>query len=675
MTLAHIDELVKKVADPQLRAALEQQVATLTSRKQFGLVFQEHSPESVRLPQQRIRTGDKVELRENKESATYHVLSTKASLDVATVVEVDDAGETVGEPQDILKSDLVVIKPFGDPVYPGLRQVGEAGSAKPGQPTHVVINGENFHALQALEYTHAGKVDLIYIDPPYNTGAADWKYNDKYIDGNDSYRHSKWLSFMEKRLRIAKSLLKETGVIVLAIDDNEHHRLRMLADQIFGEENFLANITWQGSVKNDARFSAGGVDYMLVYALSRDTLVDADVKWREEKEGLEEILEAASRFWKESGHQSSDATNRMKAWWRAERSRFASGLFEYKEIDDQGRLFRFDNISSASGASRKFDVMHPITGRPVLLPSRGWGASESKMKEWIRDGKVYFGPDHTTSPRFKRFLHETNLQTIKPSFEMKRTQAALHLERILGDKRFPFPKDHEVLMRWFRLASPRNAIIVDFFAGSGTTAESVIRLNAEDGGTRQAILITNNELAKAEDTTLRKKGLAPGNSEYEAMGVFHHVTKPRISTILTGIREDGSKYSDGIDGQAAAFFDLTYEDENLVSLGNRFEAIAPLLWMQSGATGDLIAKRSDTATGGDGYSVPVDGNYAVIFDTDLAGEAITMIALHGSIKQVFIVSDSDSDYRAVTAKLPGDLKNTAVKLYSSYLRSFEINRG
>jgi adenine-specific DNA-methyltransferase len=265
--MAHIDDLVKQVSDPQLRAALMQQVSTLTSRKQFGLVFQEHSPESVRLPQQRVRTGDKVELRESKESSTFHVISTKASLDAATVVELDGSGETVGEPQDMLKSDLVVVKPFGDPVYPGLRQVGEAGSAKSGQPTHVVINGENYHALQALEYTHAGKVDLIYIDPPYNTGNSDWKYNDKYIDSTDAYRHSRWLSFMEKRLRIAKRMLKSTGILFLSIDDREHARLKMLCDQIFGPRNFVANFVWRTDGKTDNQATVKpNHEYILMYA-------------------------------------------------------------------------------------------------------------------------------------------------------------------------------------------------------------------------------------------------------------------------------------------------------------------------------------------------------------------------------------------------------------------------
>lgn len=671
--MAHIDDLVKQISDPQLRAALAQQVATLTSRKQFGLVFQEHSPESVRLPQQRIRTGDKVELRESKESATFHVISTKASLEVATVIELDESSETVGEPQEMLKTDLVVVKPFGDPVYPGLRQVGEAGIAKPGQPTHVVINGENYHALQALEYTHAGKVDLIYIDPPYNTGAADWKYNDKYIDGSDSYRHSKWLSFMDKRLRIAKSLLKDTGVIVLAIDDNEHHRLRMLADQVFGEQNFLSNITWQGNIKNDAKFSGGGADYMLIYSKDKERLVEFGRTWREKKEGLDQILEAGKHCWNNSKGNPIEATEQMKKWWLTKKSDFSPGLIEYKFIDEEGFVYsKSRTVDFPGGGGPKYDVMHPITGNLIKPPSNGWRASESTMKEWIKEGILIFDESDQKLPTIKRRLVDNDIAAPYPTFKADRRGAANRLSKMLGEKRFPFPKDDLILSRWFRMIAPKDAVIVDFFAGSGTTAESVIRLNAEDGGTRQAILVTNNELAKTEDSALRKRGFIPGDAEYEAMGVFHHVTKPRISTVLTGVREDGSKYSDGIDGQDAAFFDLTYEDENLISLGNKFDAIAPLLWMQAGATGTMIRNVSDVSRGGNGYEVPVDGTYAVIFDTDTAGKAIT--ELHDGIKQVFVVTDSDNDFRAVVAGLPRELQKNAHRLYANYLRSFEINR-
>jgi adenine-specific DNA-methyltransferase len=217
-------------------------------------------------------------------------------------------------------------------------------------------------------------------------------------------------------------------------------------------------------------------------------------------------------------------------------------------------------------------------------------------------------------------------------FNLGSTEKSGNILKAMG-LNFPYPKPVD-LISYLASFAPKDSVIVDFFAGSGTTAEAVIRMNAADDGSRQCLIVTNNELSLNEDEKLRSKGYRPGDTEYEAMGVFNSVTMPRVKTVLTGEREDGSRYSDSIDGQSAAFFDLTYEDENLISLGNKFEAIAPLLWMQSGATGELIAKRSDLDKGEDGYSVPVDGNYAVIFNTEAAAYAIE--ALHDGIKKVFI---------------------------------------
>jgi adenine-specific DNA-methyltransferase len=674
--LAHIDDLVKQVGDPQLRAALMQQVSTLTSRKQFGLVFQEHSPESVRLSQQRVRTGDKVQLRESKESATFHVISTKASLDVATVVELDESGETVGEPHDMLKADLVVVKPFGDPVYPGLRQIGEAGAVKSGQPTHVVINGENFHALQALEYTHASKVDVIYIDPPYNTGNDSWKYNDNYVDNDDAYRHSKWLSFMEKRLKIAKALLTEEGVVFISIGEDENARLKLLCDSVLGEQNFITNFVWEktqhfGRQKVNSYSNA---DFILAYGKNlrnngvRETLVE----------------KVKSEFEDAPLYNRSNPINTLT---------FAPGTV---------KVNLKDGVYSES-TDEKYVLESPVIVRdgnnvnPLVLSFRSRWSQKRVTEEigkgssfWVKSGNfairaIYAdGKKSNESPRQIIFTNTNNLSRATSRFNSKvgvNEGGTSELTTILGrEEQFTYPKPVSLMTYLISLyysaskkAHPKDIVVVDFFAGSGTTAEAVIRLNAADGGTRQAILVTNNELSKYEDARLCSLGFAPGDTEYEAMGVFHHVTKPRISTILTGVREDGSTYSEGIEGQSAAFFDLTYEDENLISLGNKFEAIAPLLWMQSGATGELIAKRSDLAKGEEGYSVPVDGNYAVIFDTEAAADAIE--AIHDGIKKVFIVTDSENDFKAVTANLPGNLRNNAQRLYSSYLRSFEINRG
>lgn len=711
--MAHIDDLVKKVGDPQLREALAEQVRTLTDRTEFGLTFQRHLPESVRLPEQRIRRGDLVELRdEAKGGPRYRVVTAKAEDQAVAVVALDSAGEPVGAPEGKLRSDLVVVKLFGEPIYPGLRQVGEAGAASPGQPTHVVVAGENFHALQALEYTHEGRVDLIYIDPPYNTGAADWKYNDRYVDSADSYRHSKWLSFMERRLKIAKRLLTPTGVVIMAIGDDEHHRLRMLADQVLGEENFVSNVVWSGGRKNDSRLVSNSADYMLIYAASRSTLRDRGTLWRESKEGVPAILQAGDAAWEgalqeafeevsaelastagDSEGTSLDAlvdalpprkrfevrqraseiaTSRFRAWWKSvPKDHPAQGSKHYNFIcGDTGRVFFPDNMRAPESRPNRCrtPLTHPLTGQPCKVPPNGWMCEEATLFRLESENKIYFGGDHNRIPNMKRYLDESTSQVPESTFSRDRRIASKQLQEVLGDKRFPNPKDHEILARWFRTIAPKDGVILDFFAGSGTTAEAVIRLNAEDGGTRQCILVTNNELSKAEDAKLRKQGYRPGDADYEALGVFHHVTKPRVSTVLTGLREDGSRFSEGIDGQAAAFFDLTYEDENLVALGRRFEAIAPLLWVKAGAAGAMIEKMDEV-----GFSAPEDAKYAVIFDTDTAPRAVA--ALHDGIELVYIVTDSDADFRRTVSTLPRRLQPTAQRLYSTYLRSFEINRG
>jgi adenine-specific DNA-methyltransferase len=211
MIRSELDVLLDKVQDEALSAELRTQIDRLKQRRSFGLVFERHIPERVRLPQHPIRVGSQVVSRDDDDSPTYEVLAIDGGS--ATIQRVRDpdgayltAPEHRGESELAPLDSLVVISDFGEPVLPGLRHVGsvERGGDK---PYHIVINGENHHALEALRFTHAGKVDCIYIDPPYNTGARDWKYDNDYVDDTDAYRHSKWLAFMERRLKLAKDLL------------------------------------------------------------------------------------------------------------------------------------------------------------------------------------------------------------------------------------------------------------------------------------------------------------------------------------------------------------------------------------------------------------------------------------------------------------------------------------
>ena len=239
--MSRLSNLLRQVEtlDPQLAANLKLEMEALSERRAFGLNFERHIPETVELPGRPVRRGDKVRFlpeRSEKPSSVdrrlWRVGRIRRTNDgrVADLIRQDPEAEhqTVSRAVD----NLVVVAEFRDPIYPGLVSTGkvERGGDK---PFHTVINAENFHALQVLLYTHEGKVDAIYIDPPYNTGARDWKYNNDYVDSDDAYRHSKWLAMMERRLKLAKRLLNHESVLIVTIDEKEYLRLGLLLQQVF----------------------------------------------------------------------------------------------------------------------------------------------------------------------------------------------------------------------------------------------------------------------------------------------------------------------------------------------------------------------------------------------------------------------------------------------------------
>lgn len=223
-------------------------------------------------------------------------------------------------------------------------------------------------------------------------------------------------------------------------------------------------------------------------------------------------------------------------------------------------------------------------------------------------------------------------------------------------------------MRWIRLSAPKDAVILDFFGGSGTTAEAVIRLNAEDQGTRQCILVTNNELSAKDDAALRKAGHQPGSAEYEAKGVFHHVTKPRVETVVTGVRQDGSTYSAGLPANVE-FLDLTYLEESRVHAGLEYERLAPLFWLKSGAVGPVVQR----TTGTDAYEWNEESSMAVLFNAGKAAElAVLLTTKPNQVKHVFIITDSP-EQGDLAGEAFGD-EITVEPIYGSYLDAFQINR-
>ncbi len=675
--MSRLNDLLRRLetTDPALAKDLRQEYDALADRRAFGLNFERHTPEVVQLPGRKVRRGDKVHVlpeRGTNPTAENSRLWRVVSIDRARTAPVVSLEALEGDLEEVAEAaleDVVVAAEFRDPIYPGLVSTGrvERGGDR---PFHTVINAENYHALQALLFTHRGQVDCIYIDPPYNTGNEGWIYNDKYVAEDDHYRHSKWLAFMERRLLLAKELLKPTGVIIVAIGEEEHHRLRMLMDQVFESQNFLANVVWQGNVKNDAQYTGAGLDYMLIFARDEAVLRQSKRPWREVKPGLDDVLQAAAQAWEGSGHDPVAATAAMKAWWKSlPKDHPALAIKHYNGVDGSGRpgsvYYPGPLMETAGNKVRYVDPIRHPNGRLCPVPKSGWRVSPAVMEGMIREGRIHFGKDENSLPQKKVYLDDVSTSVVSPVFRADRRSAGKRLQHLLGDKRFPFPKDEGVLSRWLGIAAGADSIILDFFGGSGTTAEAVMRLNEADGGRRRCILVTNNEAAAADAKKLRKMGRRPGDPEWGARGVYEYVTKPRVETVVTGTRPDGSTYSDGLK-QNVEFFTLTYEAPLAVSSHRQFAKIAPLLWMRTGSTGRRI---EDLSTGWD-----VADTYGVLADLDQTDAFVKAVAAAGdAVTTVFVVTDEDRLFQTVVRALPPHVET--IRLYEAYLRNFEIEAG
>ena len=375
-------------------------------------------------------------------------------------------------------------------------------SSEADAPNHILIEGDNLEALTALSYSHEGKIDVVYIDPPYNTGNKDFIYNDKFINLDDSFKHSIWLSFMDKRLRIAKRLLSHSGVIFISIDDNEQANLKMLCDEIFKEKNFIAQMIWQQGKKHIGSFIGINHEYMLVYAKNKDYINDNSNKWKQKKEGLHEIYNEFEKLQNLYGNDYSKIEKAMKEFFSqySENSPIYSSK-HYSRVDKRG-LFFADNISQGTGNGPRYDILHPITQKPVKKPAGGWRYSKDTMQKLLDEDRIFFGEDESKVPCRKRYLKETEYELPSSVFYKDGRGASKELEQILGKSIFNNPKDRNIISNILNFRN--NYIILDFFAGSGTTLHATMELNAKDKGKRQCILITNNENNICEEITYQR---------------------------------------------------------------------------------------------------------------------------------------------------------------------------
>lgn len=663
---SQLDALVERVSElsPKLADDIKTQLRHAARDRSFGLVFNRHMPEMVELYGRTVRRGDKV--RVIGEQSLYSVTNLRGRGEDRAAHLVPVSG---GESRDALTADLVVVADFDDPIYPGLKSTGriERGGDK---PFHTVINAENFHALRALQFTHHTKVDCIYIDPPYNTG-GDLTYNDKRVAREDANRHSKWLSFMERRLLLAKELLTPTGVIIAAIDDNEHAYLKLLMDKVFGEQNFLANIVWDAPGTNSGKTAVGGVDYMLVYASDAAAHLTSlpEGRWREPRSGQQEMLDVVSEVLS-AGGTPHDAERRLKAWVSVARAngRIPPGAAMFNKVDADGRIFR---LADLTGPSERPNLTYPITdpaSGKVYAPSGGgrtaWRWSKDRMEQAIREGRIHFGG---SIPSQKRFLEEQLGTSPGVTFYAARSRGTRALEDVFKERRFDFPKDTTVLARWIGIVTGNkpDAVILDFFGGSGSTMHAVMEMNAADGGRRQCVLVTNNEVNAATEKDLIRAGHRKGTPEWDAQGIHARVTRPRIETVVTGVREDGSRYSDGM-AENVEFFTLTYEDAERVRLDMAYEAVSPLLWLRAGASGERITKPANDV----GYTIT--DTYAVLFNPD-RWKPFTAALRGKDVRCVYVVTDIDAVFDSVRNHLPAGVD--AVRLYEDFLSTFKFTTG
>ena len=383
-------------------------------------------------------------------------------------------------------------------------------SENPLDHNNLIIHGDNLHALKALLPRYAGQIKCIYIDPPYNTGNENWAYNDNVnspllqewlrkqspVDGEDLERHDKWLCIMWPRLQLLKDLLSDEGVIFVSIDDNEQHHLRMLMDEVFGENNFIASFVWEGTAKNDARFVSVGHDYVLAYAKSFAQVKENTNRWRVQKEGIDNIYKQAEALKKKHGSNYGAISNHLKEWYRSlQRNHKSWQHRHYSWVDEKGVHFASD-MSWPEGGGPRYEVLHPVTNKPVTIPARGWVFPHKETMEGaIQANRVHFPSDEKGVPNLKRYLHETSGQVLASVFYQDRRAAHQHLARILPERKFEYPKDERVIGRLIEIVTSNDDIVLDSFAGSGTTAQAVITLNKEDGGNRKFILVECEDYA------------------------------------------------------------------------------------------------------------------------------------------------------------------------------------
>lgn len=742
--MAAINDLIRLIEDKNLRERLQQEVAHLSKQKKFGLVFEDHIPECTPLYGVVIRKGSLVAVKGEDIRDVYWVFAISGGT--AAVIN-----KTTGEKSERPLETLVVVAQFGEPIFPSLIHIDRVTNAPDSGLWHTLIEADNFHALQLLEYLYPKQVDCIYIDPPYNSRAKDWKYNNDYVDPADSYRHSKWLSMMRRRLKIARRILNpQNSVLIVTIDEKEYLHLGCLLEDIFPE----AHIQMVSSVinpKGSARDGFSRSDEYIFFVmfgectpgrlpLSNEWSSSAVVSTQEKKDS-DESEKNIEPGWTSMMRRGTDSMRTD-----------CPNLYYPIYVDPDTKTIKEIGTSIPLGEDRAEE----IPGLIQVLPMRRngahgrWQVGNVELKNRIQQGRVRLGKptaygfviNYLTDGEYAKVVNgEYEIQGYAADGSMiayKKEHSADELRMpptqwkiashnasengttlltaVIGEKRFPFPKSLYAVrdtLRFFVADNP-NALIVDFFAGSGTTLHAVNLLNAEDNGNRRCIMVTNNEVSDDEAKTLRERGYQPGDDEWENLGIARYVTWPRTVCSIKGVdiygnelrgnygceiekmvEVDGKitdpdtgrklrgtfykkakeaiypalsriRMSDGFAANAE-YFKLGFLDKSSVELGASFKSIIPMLWLQSGAVGECPELSNEELPE---IFIPENGTFAVLLEECAFLDFKQALKINPKITHAYIVTNSQITFREMASQLTVP----AVKqLYRDYIDNFMIN--
>ena len=561
--------------------------------------------------------------------------------------------------------------------------------------------------MQLLEYLYAGKVDCIYIDPPYNTGAKDWKYNNDYVDGNDAYRHSKWLSFMQRRLQLAKKLLNPAdSVLIVTIDEKEYLHLGCLLEEMFPEarmQMITTVISAKGVVRTGQLSRVEEYIFILEWGgscvcSSIYNMLDDEVK----KESDRSIEWLGFRRRAPQAKRNSRPNQFYPIYVNNVDGKIASIGDVVQHGIDRNSIFVPDGCTALWPLSKDGDerLWSLVPEQARLNFEKGY----LKVNNWNsanKSGTVYYLPSGTikdiengkativgynTDGSVEAKYHSEGTTPPKRVWNMKTHNAETYgtniLNAIIG-KRFDYPKSlyavHDVIR--FFVANKPNAIIVDFFSGSGTTLHAVNLLNAEDGGHRRCIMVTNNEVSADEAKMLKDKGYQPGDAEWEKLGIAHYVTWPRTVCSIKGQDVNGNPLkgdylgseppmhmADGFKANAA-FFKLGFLDPTAVSLGMRISEMLPTLWLKTGAKGKCPELTEEQVP--DMLILP-ENQFAVLINENTFADFAEKLAEHPEIQTVFLATDYEVNYQSMVKNLN---VTEVYQLYRDYLDHFRVNRG